>query len=224
MKYLLLALAFVSVSTAYSQDTRSVEPFDKLVVSGKLDVVLERGTQERVIIESTDVPEDKINLTRRGNTLRIGLVDGWFTDRYERVRVRVQYTDLYMVRAAAGAHLRSNESITSDRLEVKATSGAEVTLDIATQTLEAGAAEGAILELTGTAETQFATANTGGEYDASDLQVTRTEVRANTGGKALVLALDELDATANTGGMIYYGGEPNHKYTKTNLAGEIRQM
>ncbi|MEL7222972.1 MAG: DUF2807 domain-containing protein, partial [Bacteroidota bacterium] len=158
----------------------------------------------------------------QGGQLKLSLVDGWIKDN-RRLRVRVQYVDLGKIRVLAGALLDSRETISRDRLEIKAGSGAEVELDIAVNTLEASAIEGAQLELSGMAQSQYASTATGGQYDATQLAVDRTEVRANTGGEARVVANTMLDATANTGGVIRYAGDPEEKYTKSNLAGEIRK-
>lgn len=220
MKKLLFVLLFAS-QLIYAQETRQVGPFDGLVISGKLDVYLEKGDTDQVIIESTDYPDDELNVSLRGGTLKLSLVDGWIKgDR--RLRLRVQYRNLEEIRVLAGANLTSREVITGERLELKAGSGAEVDLELEVRTLEAAATEGARIDLTGTVKNQYATANTGGEYDASRLSADRTDVKANTGGDARVVANEHLDAVANTGGRIKYTGDPQEKYTRSNLAGDIR--
>lgn len=211
------------VGTAVAQDVRQVGPFDELILSGKLEVTLEAGDTEEVIIDAPDLSEDDINLTLRGGELRVGLVEGWFRDD-RRARIRVRYRSLSLLRAQAGAIVRANEPIAGERLEIKATSGSEVTLEVKAHTLEAGAAEGANLELSGEVVNQYITANTGGVYDGDRLEADRTEVRANTGGEAWVIARSYLDAAAHTGGEVIYKGDPEEKYTKSNLAGEIRSF
>ncbi len=221
MKHLLL-LFFLSPLVLMAQETRSVGPFDELVITGKLDVTLEHGDTEQIIIESDDFPDDELNLSMRGGRLKLSLVDGWIKgDR--RLRVRVQYKQLTSIRVTAGAELRSDQVITGDALEIKAGSGAEVDLELEVHTLEAGAVEGAELELSGNVKIQYASAATGGMYYASRLVADRTEVKANTGGEARVVAREHLDAVANTGGHIRYSGDPEQKYTRTNLAGDISQ-
>ncbi|MCB0638622.1 MAG: DUF2807 domain-containing protein [Lewinella sp.] len=220
---LIFCSLFLIVAGLRAQDVRQVGPFDQLIVTGKLDVTLEAGDAEEVIIDALNLNEDDVNLTLRDGELKVGLVDGWFRDD-SRVRVTVRYRSLNRIRAQAGAVLASHNMITGDRLEIKASSGAEVRLEIEADVLEAGAAEGAQLELTGQVNTQYVTANTGGEYDGDRLEADRTEVRANTGGEAWVIARTYLDASAHTGGEVFYKGDPEEKYTKSNLAGEIRSF
>lgn len=220
MKYLLFVF-LLATQISYAQETRQIGPFNSLIVSGKLEVYLEQGETDQVIIESTDYPEGELNISLKGSTLKLSLVDGWIKgDR--RLRLRVQYRSLDEIRVLAGAALSSREVITADRLELKAGSGAEVDLELEVHTLESAATEGANVELSGTVKNQYATANTGGEYDASRLSSDHTEVKSNTGGLARVVANEHLDAVANTGGRIQYSGDPQEKYTRSNLAGEIR--
>ncbi|MGH1433701.1 MAG: head GIN domain-containing protein [Lewinella sp.] len=222
MRYLLFVfLLATQITYAQAQETRQIGPFTGLVVSGKLEVYLEHGETDQIIIESTDYPEGELNISLKGSTLKLSLVDGWIKgDR--RLRLRVQYRNLDEIRVLAGAALSSREILTADRLELKAGSGAEVDLQLEVHTLEAAATEGANVELSGTVKNQYATANTGGEYDASRLSSDRTDVKSNTGGLARVVANEHLDAVANTGGRIQYSGDPQEKYTRSNLAGEIR--
>lgn len=220
MKYLLF-IFLLATQITYAQETRQIGPFNSLTISGKLEVYLEQGETDQVIIESTDYPEGELNISLKGSTLKLSLVDGWIKGD-QRLRLRVQYRSLDEIRVLAGAAVSSREVITADRLELKAGSGAEVDLQLEVHTLEAAATEGARVELSGTVKNQYATANTGGEYDASRLASDRTEVKSNTGGLARVVANEHLDAVANTGGRIQYSGDPQEKYTRSNLAGEIR--
>jgi hypothetical protein len=221
MKNLLLLLATVAFFNVQAQETRQVGPFNELVIKGKLEVMLEQGDTDQIIIEDSNVSEGDLNISLQGGTLKLSLVDGWLKG--ERgLRVTVRYHNLREIRVLAGATLESRETIVADRLEVKAGSGAQVDLTLEVNTLEAGAVEGAQLDLRGTANSQYASAATGGKYDGSRLECARTEAKANTGGEVTVVANAALDATANTGGRIRYIGEPAEKYTKSNLAGDIR--
>ncbi|MEZ4983831.1 MAG: DUF2807 domain-containing protein [Saprospiraceae bacterium] len=164
---------------------------------------------------------DDLNITLQGNRLKLSMVDGWVKND-GRLRIRLQYNQLSHIRVLAGAVLESRAVLTADHLEIKGGSGAEVTLEIAAKTLEGAAVEGARVMLNGTVDMQYASAATGGLYDAARLLGAHTDVKANTGGEAHVYASEYLDAAANTGGRIRYDGDPEKRFTKTNLAGEIR--
>lgn len=222
MRKLFFALSIISVFSLSAQSSRQVGPFDELVVSGKLDVLIVQGDTDEVIIYEEGRSEGQVNVSIRGNTLKLNLLDGWLKGD-SRIPVKVIYKNLRKIRVLAGAELQSDNTIVANQFEVKVGSGAEAELKFDVGTLEGGASEGGVLKLYGQAETQYAAASTGGEYNAEAMTCETTHVKTNTGGEAYVVATKYIDATANTGGEIRYSGEPDERYVKSNLAGNIRQ-
>lgn len=212
----------MSLQVAQAQSQRTVQPFDEVVLSGRLVVELVPGEIHQVDILETDIPEDKINISFSGNSLRISTLNRIAKD--EEVRLRITYTKLRAIKAQAGVVLTHSGTLTADKLEVRAGSGAEVTIDIQVDALDAYAGEGAKLNLRGSARNQEVSTSSGAEYDSRDLESQRTFVRASAGGLATVSATEFLDASANTGGRILYRGNPTEKYTKSVLGGEISQF
>ena len=72
------------------------------------------------------------------------------------------------------------------------------------------------------ANIQEAKAATGGTLSAYQLDSEKTIIKANTGGSAKVIALDSIDASANTGGSIAYKGNPKKVRTKDGLSGSVK--
>lgn len=223
MKNLFVALALICAFNLSAQSARSVGSFDEIIISGKLDVLLEKGEEEKVYIYEEGRSEGEVNISTRGNTLKLSLLDGWLKADDRPIPVRVVYTDIRKVRCTAGAQVSSDEAISARHLELKAGSGAEVELKLEVKTLDANVSEGGIMKVFGSVDNQYVTANTGGQYEGEALDANSTYVKANTGGEAHVNAQELLEATANTGGEIRYSGNPVEKRVKSNLAGEIRR-
>lgn len=226
IKQIIVAFLFIGlVSPLSAQSVRKVGPFDELVLSGKIDVYLEpaaEGEEESVHIDDTYDDDDAVNIVIRGRQLKISQLDGWTRRNNRRVRVLVKYGSLRSIRALAGAEVEGAETLVADYLDLKCGSGAKLRLDLRVQNLEGNASEGGDLRLSGQCKRQEVSANTGGIYDAAELTALETEVKANTGGRAVVVATERLDANASTGGEVRYSGNPTEKYTRSNLSGDIR--
>ncbi|GJM32144.1 MAG: hypothetical protein DHS20C18_11450 [Saprospiraceae bacterium] len=226
MKTILLLIQIFLVAAilpSQAQDERKLAPFDAVSVTGNIEVILKKGTEEKAVIETWGIDEDDVNVFVKKDVLKLQLLKSIF-DRDEKVTIRITYTNLRAIKANAGARLYSDEPITGDKLAVKATSGAVVDLDLDLNALDASVTEGGILKLAGSVNNQTVSAGTGGQYNGIDLECTRTYVRASTGGQATVVATESIDASANTGGSIEYRGNPDERSTKTLLAGEIRRL
>ena len=217
----LLGFLFLQYA-AIGQKKYDIDPFQEISVTGNINVQLEAGEEESLKIEFEGLPEDKISIKVVQGELRLYSLNSLL---YKDVRVNayITYKNLKGIKANGGANIRNKGEINSTALEIKTGSGASADLDIRTGALEASATEGGTLNLRGEAETQEVWAATGGNYLAATLETLRSYVRCNTGGKAEVKASELLEITANTGGEVVYYGEPEKKYEKSILGGNVRQ-
>lgn len=206
-----------------AQDVRKLSTFDGIAVIGNIEVIIQQGEEEKAEVEVFGIDEDDISVYVSHGTLRLQLINSLFK-RDQRARVTVTYKQLRSLKANAGSRISSSGVVSADKLYVRSLSGSEVTLDVKTNVLDAGAQEGAVLRLSGVTETLDASAATGGKLYALQLDSKTTYAGANTGGEAEVTALDRLDANANTGGSIRYKGAPGERNTKTVLSGDIKRV
>lgn len=70
----LFTLIFMGLPQLFGQSaTISVEPFTKVIISPHIEVNLQEGDQENVVLENTEIPREKINIEVVNGTLRIYL-------------------------------------------------------------------------------------------------------------------------------------------------------
>ena len=161
-------MAFIlSMSTAYTQDERKLDYFDAITVTGDVELVLVQGEEARAYITAEGISEDEVSMYIKGKTLKIQLIEGLFKGD-DHVRIEVTYERLRALKATAGAMVFSKGAITGDQFDLRASSGAQMELSAEVNTLVAGVSEGAIINMSGMAETQEITAATGGQYEGMD--------------------------------------------------------
>ncbi|MDP4820375.1 MAG: DUF2807 domain-containing protein, partial [Saprospiraceae bacterium] len=221
--FLLAGMLFFTF-TGWSQEkeVRKLNSFDAISVTGDIELVLVKGSEEQAEIFAEGIPADKLTLRVVRGELVLKLLNAIFY-KGEHLKVVVTYKELREIRALAGASVRSEDTIKSDQLYLKSGSGANVTVAVKVNSLDVGATEGGVVSVKGSADKQDVAANTGGNYEGFELTCKRAYVRAGTGGVAEVTAEEELDATANTGGEIIYKGNPGKLQTKTLISGTIRK-
>lgn len=218
---ILILLGFAAASDA--QETRKLDHFDAVSVMGDISVTLVKGDTPSAFIETDGIDADEITIYVKGKTLKIQLIEGLFSD-FDRVDITLTYNHLRAIRSSAGASVRTSGTITGDELNLRASSGGELFVDVDVNAIEASASEGGVLIISGQAEDQEVTVSTGGSYEGLELQCMRTYVKSNTGGMAEVVANKRLDANANTGGSIEYAGEPEIKNIRSLISGGIRKL
>jgi len=83
----IITLVFLLVLTCtcgYSQESRRIGDFNKLVVSPHINVVLIKGDNTSVKVESTDVDDDKIIVDTDNDVLNIYLEGAKYHNKYEK--------------------------------------------------------------------------------------------------------------------------------------------
>lgn len=226
MKAILSTTLFLLSSLFFfveAQDTRKLDDFNEIAISGDIEVSLVQGAGNSATVYAEGISPDDVTVYISGNTLKIQYLEGLIKG-HGNIKVEVSYKAIDYLRASAGAQIYHAGVMNADTLRLRASSGCEVDIEINAQLLNARAVEGAVLTVSGTADAQDVIANTGGQYLGMDLECKRTEVTASTGGEAEVSAYERLDANANTGGEIMYKGQPEMKTTRSFIAGGIRQI
>ncbi|MBK7869599.1 MAG: DUF2807 domain-containing protein [Saprospiraceae bacterium] len=222
---LLALLSTWSIGHSTAQSDYKLDYFDEISVAGNIEVVLVKGDAEKAVMQTYGIPEDEVNISVKGQTLKLSLLNSiFYKNKNERVRITVTFKELRSIRANAGAQIESDEIITGDLVEVRAGSGAQVSLQVKANKLEGSATEGGILSLKGEVDNQKAQANTGGQYRAFDLECKNTYARAGTGGEVEIVARESLDAYASLGGQVEYKGEPDERYHRKFIGGEVRRV
>lgn len=220
---IVLLLVIGSLGRTMAQSEYKLGAFDEIAVTGNIEVILQKADVEKAIVETFGIPEEELNIGVRGQVLKLSLLNSIFY-KNDKVKVKVYYKNIRVIRAHAGAELEATESLAGDALEIRTSSGADVLLDIKANKLEASATEGAILQLRGEVENLKVSASTGGQLRAFDLNAKNTYARAGTGGEVSVMALESLDANASLGGQIEYKGDPDERNRKTMLGGNVRKV
>lgn len=207
---------FVGILCLHAQ---SLPSFDRIILTGNVSALLVEGDQENMEIKNN---REELEFKVEGRTLKIISKNLVKYKQQPTVKIIVTYTTLREIKARAGASIYSQQTIETEALSLRFSSGAVGELSVETQSLISSVSEGGSLELQGITNFHEAKSVTGGTLLAYDLDCEDVMVRSNTGGSAKVQANNSIDATAKTGGSISYKGDPRKVRAKDGLSGTIK--
>jgi hypothetical protein len=144
-------LIVVSANAAYAQEvsnaqeiSKSLKPFRRIVVSPRVNLILEKGDEESVRLVYDNVTPDKINIEVNHHTLRIYLDDAKVTERTELVSTHptqkrsvyhdvtitayVTYRDIEHLEVRGNQEITCNSPILAERFTLKAYGENDITL------------------------------------------------------------------------------------------------
>ncbi|MFD2561250.1 GIN domain-containing protein [Aquimarina rubra] len=75
LKFILIIIVLASTQTVIAQTTKSVSPFEKVIISPHIQATFVESNEESVTIEDSTEPADKINIEVKANVLRVYLDD-----------------------------------------------------------------------------------------------------------------------------------------------------
>ncbi len=203
-------------------ESRKVSAFSEIEVSDGIDVFLSLGTKENVAVEaSEDILENLITKVN-GKTLKIYFEKSFNWNKTAVVHVGA--INVKRISTSGGSDLVGENSIHSRELELKASGGSDIKLEVEVDNLEVNASGGADIMLSGSADFIEAKTSGGSDLKAFDLHTSRAVLNASGGSDIRIYIEKEIDANASGGADISYKGNPTIIKSKTSSSADITQI
>lgn len=196
--------------------------FTSIKATEGLDVYLTQSNTESISVEADENLHDLILTEVEDGVLRIHTKEN--IGRASSKRVNVSFKDISSITSTSGSDVYSTNTITAERLDLKSTSGSDMTLDVNTSILNCKSTSGSDLRLSGKTIKLYAEATSGSDIKAADLSAESSEVKATSGADITVNTSKALTARATSGGDIRYYGNPETVDKSDSSSGSIKQQ
>ena len=207
-------------------EVRDVQDFNAIKVSAGIDLYLKMGDVEEVKVVAEDDIIDKVITEVKDGTLKIYMKqnNGWNNWRNVKTRkVYVRVNELVKLHASSGSSVQSDNTLSGEMLEVKASSGSDVNLDIHYKNFSVDTSSGSDARISGKTKNLEAEASSGSDIKAQELESVICKVRVSSGSDAIVSVSEELYAKASSGGDVRYYGNPQIKDIDESSGGDVTQ-
>lgn len=220
MKKILVISCLLLIQISFAQVTKNLGDFNAVKVFDKLNVKLIPSNENKVII--TGNRENEVEIVNKNGELKIRmpfpkLLSG------DDIAIKLYYKKLDAVQANEGSIISCDETFKQTILDINASEGSQINLDLDVDKANVRAVTGGIIELTGEARNQNVTISSGGIYNGNELHSTQTTISVSAGGQAEIYATLLVDAKVTAGGSIDIYGKPKQINQKTVLGGTIRE-
>ena len=226
-KSIVILFLSICVSTIYAQNTeeiRNVSNFKGIRISSGIDLYIKQGSVESVRIVGDKDKLAKVKTEKEGDILKIyaGSSKGWFNFEFswndkKTIKAYVTVKNLNSISTTGGSDVFSEEKLDLIKLDLKATGGSDVKLDLDTDELICETTGGSDVTLSGTA-TVFRASTTGGsDLKAKNLRTNFCSVSSTGGSDAHVWAEKEISISATGGSDVYHKG--GARVVQSNVTG-----
>jgi Putative auto-transporter adhesin, head GIN domain len=215
-KFLTALFLSICLSNTYAQnseETRNVSNFKGIRISGGIDLYLRQGATESVKIVADKDRMEKIKTEKDGDILKIyfGEKNGWFNldfnwGKNKPMKVYVTVKELKELSATGGSDVFSESKLDLIKLDLRATGGSDIKLDLDADELICATTGGSDVILSGTATVFKATSTGGSDLKATNLRSNFCSVSSTGGSDAYVWAEKEISISATGGSDVYHKG------------------
>lgn len=197
------------------------QSFDQIKASRGLDVFLTQNDTESLTVQADENLHDLIITKVENNILKISTKGN--IGHSEAKKVMVGFKNISKISASSGSNVYSTNTILTDNLNLEATSGADMDLEITVNNLYCEASSGSDLNIKGTAENLVVKASSGSDINAGNLSTLTTNATSSSGSDIVVNVSNELIAKAESGSDITYLGNPEKVSKSSGVLGSIKQ-
>lgn len=202
------------------EETRNVsEDFTIISASEGLDVYV---TQDRDLKISVEADENIIDLI--ATDVRDGRLKIHTTENIGRAtkKVYVSLPEITALESSSGADLIVQNVIEAQKIELDASSGSDLQVELVADEISAEASSGADIKISGKANMLYADASSGSDIKASELTTKTCNADASSGADISVNVTESLVADASSGADISYTGEASVQ-KKKSVSGSIHK-
>ncbi len=226
--FLVVMIGFLSVGTTLAggeeSQLRNVKNFHAIKVSTGIDLYLTMGNSEEVKIVADDDIIDDIRTEVKDGILHIYMKSkntwfNWSGNKTRKAYVSVKKLD--QLEASSGSDVESENTLEGDELAVKASSGADVKLDVHYRDFSIDTSSGSDAKIRGKVKYLKAQASSGSDINAKELQSEKCKVSASSGSDISLSVSDEIIARASSGADIVYYGNPAMKDIDESSGGDV---
>lgn len=230
-KSFLFTFVFLSVTTMLlafgDTETRSLKSFEQLSVATGIEAIIEKGTTNSIKIDADGVDLDKVKTEVSGDRLTVKIENkwkiGWTSKR--KVIVHITYTEtLDDIEASSGASIYSEDILTGGELDLDASSGSRIDVEVDVQKLGGEVSSGATIKLSGRADRFTGEASSGSSLGSYDLAVDNADLDASSGSSVKVTVNDKIVANASSGASVKYKGNPSNTNIDKSSGGSVKRQ
>ncbi len=196
-----------------SGQTRDIDNFSKLRVSGNIKVNLIAGSSNKADIKIVRGDYDKLktDVVNGVLTIKFKRKGIWGGGNNDKANIDLYYTEIDGLDVNAGASVKGSDVLSADDMDIDVSSGSSCDVVIDANTVDIDVSSGSSLSVRGEGGDLEADVSSGSRLSASKLVCEKVDVDVSSGGSAAVHATNHIVAEADSGGSIKYKGNPKKK-------------
>lgn len=199
---------------------RSVsEAFETIEAKTGITVIIEQANEASIVARADENLQEHLKTEISNGILSIYFDEN--INRAEERKVFVKVPKLTKIAASSGASVKGINTIKSENLALKSSSGSEINLSINSKNLSCDSSSGSKIEANGKTENLRTESSSGSSILLENLETANAVSKASSGSSTKVSPIESLDAEASSGSSIKCYTNPKKIKVDENSGGSI---
>lgn len=199
--------------------TRNVGPFSEVDAENGMDVIIEQGDVQSLVVEADDNLQEHILTTVNGNTLHITSDFNNFINSTRNIRIKMPKIDA--LTASSGVSLTSKGILKGTSIDLETNSGSSMTVEVEFEDVEGESSSGSTMKVSGKAMKASFSSSSGSTIEAGNLMANEVQADASSGSSINVKPIVKLKGEASSGGSVNYSGSPKEVIRDESSGGSV---
>lgn len=206
-------------------ETRSVSEFDKVEVSGAVELYVSGGESQPVKIETDENLIKYVEVEQHGGTLEIRTRKGYNLRPTHKLIVRVSSPNYSEISVSGASNIvGQNKIIARQRLEMQVSGAGDINADVDAPELKSSISGSGNVNLKGQVRDLELDISGAGDAKCYDMKAENTRVQISGAGSAEVYASVSLDAQVSGAGGVNYRGGATKVSQHVSGAGSVKKV
>lgn len=201
------------------EENRKTGSFDEIVVSRGMNVYISHGNYTKVKVKADENLLEAIETNVEDNTLKITATANIRNATVKKVFVIVPH--ISKIKSSSGSNVFSETELPYSDLDLLCSAGSNMKLKVNSEDLDVSASAGSNMMLEGTARNITGSASSGSNIKAKELKTKTANVKVSSGANFWISVNNKLEASASSGGNIFYYENPQSNDISTSSGGNI---
>lgn len=226
-QFSLLLLSLLLTICVYGQnsDTRRIAAFNKVKVSGAIDLYLNPGNSPEVRLEFSGVTAGDIITDVSGRELVIRLRKNNYGWRNVKIKAYVSYQQLEAIKASGACDVVAREQIKARRFTLETSGSSDVELlELQADTFYFASAGACDVQIAGKVGEQTVKMSGSGDYSALNLVSETCDLKISGSADVDVHVTEALYVRVSGSGDVRYRGNPSTSNLKVSGSGSARKI
>ena len=208
MKKLSYVVAFLICGQLMNAQSKKVDSFDSIEISGSISAELIQSDEERVEFKITKGDAKDLIIKNRESSLIVKTKGKWLDGKATSAKVIIYYKSIDDLEVGSGSSVNVKDRIKVVKFDLEVSSGSTCSMALITDMLDIEVSSGSTLSLDGQATKADIEVSSGSSFRASDLVVKDVEIEVSSGSTAQIEVLDSLMGEVSSGSTLRYSGNP----------------